>query len=91
MDGWLEFLCQAIFHDAYVSSNIFGSLFNHVIWSAQQLEKDLNGSASESIASEKKLGIFDKIFSAYHDARSCIRNDLVWKLLFYWSYFAQSS
>ena len=37
----------------------------------------MNGSATESIAADKKLGIFDKIFSAYHDARSCIRNDLV--------------
>ncbi|CAN6166737.1 unnamed protein product [Urochloa humidicola] len=46
------------------------------ILKAQQLEKDLNGSATESIAADKKLGIFDKIFSAYHDARSCIRNDL---------------
>ncbi|PVH63802.1 hypothetical protein PAHAL_2G109900 [Panicum hallii] len=43
---------------------------------AQQVEKDLNGSATESIAADKKLGIFDKIFSAYHDARSCICNDL---------------
>uniref|UniRef100_A0A0E0EK85 Signal recognition particle subunit SRP68 n=1 Tax=Oryza meridionalis TaxID=40149 RepID=A0A0E0EK85_9ORYZ len=30
----------------------------------------------ESVPADKKLGIFDKIFSAYHDARSCIRNDL---------------
>ncbi|GJN40142.1 hypothetical protein PR202_gb29318 [Eleusine coracana subsp. coracana] len=46
------------------------------ILKAQQLERDLKGGASESIAAEKKLAIFDKIFSAYHDARSCIRNDL---------------
>ncbi|TVU25631.1 hypothetical protein EJB05_28134 [Eragrostis curvula] len=46
------------------------------ILKAQQLERDLKGAASESIAADKKLAIFDKIFSAYHDARSCIRNDL---------------
>nr|CAB3481003.1 unnamed protein product [Digitaria exilis] len=46
------------------------------ILKAQQLEKDLTGPATESMAADKRLGIFDKIFSAYHDARSCIRNDL---------------
>lgn len=46
------------------------------ILKAQQLEKDLNGAATESVPADKKLAIFDKIFSAYHDARSCIRNDL---------------
>ncbi|KAG8089761.1 hypothetical protein GUJ93_ZPchr0011g28225 [Zizania palustris] len=46
------------------------------ILKAQQLERDLNGAATESIPADKKLAIFDKIFSAYHDARSCIRNDL---------------
>ncbi|EEC83366.1 hypothetical protein OsI_28775 [Oryza sativa Indica Group] len=46
------------------------------ILKAQQLEKDLNGANTESVPADKKLGIFDKIFSAYHDARSCIRNDL---------------
>ncbi|WVZ60135.1 hypothetical protein U9M48_010193 [Paspalum notatum var. saurae] len=47
------------------------------ILKAQQLERDLNGAATESVAADKKLAIFDKIFSAYHDARSCIRSDLV--------------
>jgi hypothetical protein len=42
----------------------------------------LSGAATESVAADKKLAIFDKIFSAYHDARSCIRNDLVCNLLF---------
>ncbi|KAF0900191.1 hypothetical protein E2562_027550 [Oryza meyeriana var. granulata] len=46
------------------------------ILKAQQLEKDLNGANTESVPADKKLGIFDKIFSAYHDARSCVRNDL---------------
>uniref|UniRef100_A0A0D9VSS3 Signal recognition particle subunit SRP68 n=1 Tax=Leersia perrieri TaxID=77586 RepID=A0A0D9VSS3_9ORYZ len=46
------------------------------ILKAQQLEKDLNGGNTESVPADKKLAIFDKIFSAYHDARSCIRNDL---------------
>nr|CAD1839978.1 unnamed protein product [Ananas comosus var. bracteatus] len=43
---------------------------------AQELEKDLLGSAGDSLPAEKRLAMFDKIFSAYHDARSCIRNDL---------------
>ncbi|XP_072979213.1 uncharacterized protein [Typha angustifolia] len=46
------------------------------ILKAQELEKDLHGSA-DSLPAEKKLVMFDKIFSAYHDARTCIRNDLV--------------
>lgn len=46
------------------------------ILKAQELEKDLRGSAADSVPAEKKLAMFDKIFSAYHDARSCIRNDL---------------
>lgn len=46
------------------------------ILKAQQLEKDLNGAATESIPADKKLAIFDKLFSAYHEARNCIRNDL---------------
>ncbi|XP_010249222.1 PREDICTED: signal recognition particle subunit SRP68 [Nelumbo nucifera] len=47
------------------------------ILKAQELEKDLNGAAGDSLLAEKKLVIFDKIFAAYHDARSCIRTDLV--------------
>ncbi|EHA8586557.1 hypothetical protein COCNU_scaffold000525G000050 [Cocos nucifera] len=46
------------------------------ILKAQELEKDLHGSATDLVPAEKKLAMFDKIFSAYHDARSCIRNDL---------------
>ncbi|KAK3042488.1 hypothetical protein RJ639_000212 [Escallonia herrerae] len=46
------------------------------ILKAQDLEKDLHGSTSESLQAEKRLAIFDKIFAAYHEARSCIRNDL---------------
>ncbi|VAI15525.1 unnamed protein product [Triticum turgidum subsp. durum] len=46
------------------------------ILKAQQLERDLNGAATEPISADKKLAIFDKLFSAYHEARSCIRNDL---------------
>jgi signal recognition particle subunit SRP68 len=48
-----------------------------LFFSAQQLDRDLKAAASESVAADKKLAIFDKIFSAYHDAWSCIRNDLV--------------
>ncbi|PQQ06289.1 hypothetical protein Pyn_39897 [Prunus yedoensis var. nudiflora] len=46
------------------------------ILKAQELEKDVLGSSANSLPAEKKLGIFDKIFTAYHEARSCIRNDL---------------
>ncbi|PIN13749.1 Signal recognition particle, subunit Srp68 [Handroanthus impetiginosus] len=46
------------------------------ILKAQELEKDINGTAADSLPAEKKLVIFDKIFAAYNEARSCIRNDL---------------
>lgn len=49
-------------------------------FSAQELEKDLHGKAVDSLPAEKKLVIFDKIFTAYHEARSCIRSDLVWNI-----------
>lgn len=41
------------------------------------MEKDVQGPNADSLSAEKKLAVFDKIFSAYHDARSSIRNDLV--------------
>ncbi|KAI6690940.1 hypothetical protein NL676_027768 [Syzygium grande] len=47
------------------------------ILKAQDLEKDLQGPAAESLSSEKRLTVFDKLFAAYNEARSCIRNDLV--------------
>ncbi|KAM7272999.1 hypothetical protein ACFE04_027663 [Oxalis oulophora] len=47
------------------------------ILKAQELEKDLHGPSADSLSGEKRLAIFDKIFSAYHEARSCIRSDLV--------------
>lgn len=46
------------------------------ILKAQELEKELHGSSAESVPAEKKLATFEKIFSAYQDARSNIRNDL---------------
>ncbi|KAI3463536.1 hypothetical protein Pfo_020199 [Paulownia fortunei] len=46
------------------------------ILKAQELEKDISGPGSDSLPAEKKLVIFDKIFAAYNEARSCIRNDL---------------
>lgn len=46
------------------------------ILKAQELEKDVSGPAADSLPAEKKLLIFDKIFAAYSEARSCIRNDL---------------
>ncbi|KAK6913535.1 Signal recognition particle subunit SRP68 [Dillenia turbinata] len=47
------------------------------ILKAQELEKDLLGTTADSVPAEKRLVLFDKIFAAYHEARSCIRNDLV--------------
>lgn len=46
------------------------------ILKAQELEKDLSDQTADSLPSEKRLLIYDKIFTAYHEARSCIRNDL---------------
>ncbi|GAV92389.1 hypothetical protein CFOL_v3_35768, partial [Cephalotus follicularis] len=46
------------------------------ILKAQELEKALQGPAVDSLPSEKKLAHFDKIFSAYNEARSWIRSDL---------------
>lgn len=46
------------------------------ILKAQELEKDLHGPAADALSVEKKLSMFDKIFSAYHEARACIRSDL---------------
>ncbi|KAF3950732.1 hypothetical protein CMV_023552 [Castanea mollissima] len=43
---------------------------------SEELEKDLHGPAADSLPAEKRLAIFDKIFTAYHEARSCIRSDL---------------
>ncbi|CAE6253981.1 unnamed protein product [Arabidopsis arenosa] len=47
------------------------------ILKAQELEKELQGPTAESLPAEKKLTIFDKLFTAYHDARNTIRSDLV--------------
>ncbi|EXC54207.1 hypothetical protein L484_001395 [Morus notabilis] len=47
------------------------------ILKAQELEKDLHGPTAETLPGDKRLAIFDKIFTAYHEARSCIRSDLV--------------
>ncbi|EOA13099.1 hypothetical protein CARUB_v10026106mg [Capsella rubella] len=47
------------------------------ILKAQELEKELQGPTAESIPAEKKLTIFDKLFTAYQDARNTIRSDLV--------------
>lgn len=45
--------------------------------SAQELEKDVIGPKADSLSSDKKLVIFDKIFAAYNEARSSVRSDLV--------------
>ncbi|XP_010457985.1 PREDICTED: signal recognition particle subunit SRP68 [Camelina sativa] len=47
------------------------------ILKAQELEKELQGPTAESLPAEKKLTIFDKLFTAYNDARNTIRSDLV--------------
>ncbi|KAI5074701.1 hypothetical protein GOP47_0010662 [Adiantum capillus-veneris] len=41
----------------------------------QQLEKEL-GASITTLSAEKKLSVFDKIFSSYQDARRHIREDL---------------
>lgn len=46
------------------------------ILKAQELEKDVTGSKADSLSSDKKLVIFDKIFAAYNEARGCVRTDL---------------
>ncbi|KMZ76070.1 hypothetical protein ZOSMA_107G00680 [Zostera marina] len=46
------------------------------ILKAQELEKDINNAATESLSADKKLAMFDKLFAAYHEARICIRSDL---------------
>ncbi|KAF9671777.1 hypothetical protein SADUNF_Sadunf12G0083900 [Salix dunnii] len=46
------------------------------ILKAQELEKDLHGPAADSLSAEKKLAVFDKIYTAYQEARSFIRSDL---------------
>lgn len=46
------------------------------ILKAQELEKDLYGAVADTLPAEKRLVIFDKIFTAYQEARSCIRGDL---------------
>ncbi|WVZ23553.1 hypothetical protein V8G54_002097 [Vigna mungo] len=46
------------------------------ILKAQELEKDIHGPSADSIPADKRLVIFDKIFSAYHEARGYIRADL---------------
>ncbi|XP_019154208.1 PREDICTED: signal recognition particle subunit SRP68-like [Ipomoea nil] len=47
------------------------------ILKAQELERDIHGPAGDSLPAEKRLVVFDKIFAAYHEARSSIRSDLV--------------
>ncbi|XP_071710376.1 uncharacterized protein [Rutidosis leptorrhynchoides] len=46
------------------------------ILKAQELEKELHARMEGTLSAEKTLAVFDKIFSAYHEARGFIRNDL---------------
>ncbi|XP_010553993.1 PREDICTED: signal recognition particle subunit SRP68-like [Tarenaya hassleriana] len=56
---------------------VFNAKTRVSILKAQELEKELHGQTAGSLPAEKKLTIFDKIFSAYLDARNTIRSDLV--------------
>ncbi|VFQ61427.1 unnamed protein product [Cuscuta campestris] len=47
------------------------------ILKAQELEREIHDPAGDSLPAEKRLVVFDKIFAAYHEARSNIRSDLV--------------
>lgn len=69
----IRYLIKIIYR---VSSTSLRLLF-FVPYSAQELEKELQGPTAESLPVEKKLTIFDKLFTAYHDARNTIRSDLV--------------
>ena len=74
--SWFTFIVQKISGFAFCLKFCF-------MWqtcSAQELEKDLHGPAADSLPVEKRLAIFDKIFTTYHKAGSCIRSDLVWKV-----------
>ncbi|TKY73842.1 DNA polymerase epsilon catalytic subunit A [Spatholobus suberectus] len=42
----------------------------------KELEKDIHGPLTDTSPADKRLGIFDKIFSAYHEAKGYIRTDL---------------
>ncbi|TKY73709.1 Signal recognition particle subunit SRP68 [Spatholobus suberectus] len=46
------------------------------ILKAQESEKDIHGPFADTSPADKRLVIFDKIFSAYHEARGYIRTDL---------------
>lgn len=43
----------------------------------QQLEKDLLSASANTLSSDKKLSVYDKIFGAYQDAKRHIREDLI--------------
>ncbi|KAI4345044.1 hypothetical protein L6164_012212 [Bauhinia variegata] len=63
------------------------------ILKAQELEKDLLGPMADSMPADKRLTIFDKIFSAYHEARGYIRADLLKEnqCILCWSGMGQNS
>ncbi|KAJ0527921.1 putative signal recognition particle subunit SRP68, SRP68 domain superfamily [Helianthus annuus] len=46
------------------------------ILKAQELEKELNDRMEGALPAEKRLAVFDKIFTAYNEARGSIRSDL---------------
>ncbi|KAJ0536745.1 putative signal recognition particle subunit SRP68 [Helianthus annuus] len=41
-----------------------------------ELEKELNDRMEGALPAEKRLAVFDKIFTAYNEARGSIRSDL---------------
>lgn len=68
----VDFTCWIWEIDARVA---FLHLF--VDWAARELEKDAMELSSDSLTTDKKLAVYDKIFIAYQDAKRHIRDDLV--------------
>lgn len=66
----LSILCSCLIA-VFVLTCIFG------LSAGQELEKDTVESSSDSLTTEKKLAVYDKIFVAYQDAKRHIRDDLV--------------
>ncbi|KAM4094516.1 hypothetical protein ACB094_04G117800 [Castanea mollissima] len=70
----ISLFCRLLISELHSTSALGTSL--NLFKYAEELEKDLHGPAADSLPAEKRLAIFDKIFTAYHEARSCIRSDL---------------
>jgi hypothetical protein len=75
------YMVTFLFSTVHLCLTVWSNVSIWIIRSAQELEKDIHGPLAENISADKRLVIFDKIFSAYHDARGFIRADLVLNLL----------